>query len=210
MKLFLENRVRLVKKLIHDVEEVSYADVVLILTAVISACSSVKWPGTGIDKKRFVELLVNHSPSNFRTSWVSIPALINSGLLNESDTKYGEPGQETRIFKDDEIDLSLSDARVHYPQIPGRDLRKHSYASLIYEWLRCGYAHEYCPHSSITEVQASREKARVSYIGRSSNGLIKRMVSFHLDYLIDLTEHHVLNLIDSSIPQPQQWWLEQG
>lgn len=210
MKQFLENRVKLVKKLVSSVEGVSYSDIVLIITAIISACSSIKWPGTGIDKKRFIELLVNYSPSSFRTSWISIPALINSGLLDESDTEYGKPGQKTRVFKDDEIDLSLSDANNQYPQIQIKDLKKHSYASLIYEWLRCGYAHEYCPHSSITEVQASRDKARVSYIGRITNERIERMVSFHLDYLINIAEYHVSNLADSSIPQPQQWWLEQS
>jgi hypothetical protein len=209
MKRFLEDRIKLVKNL-SSVEGVGYADIVLIITAVISACSSVKWPGKGIDKKRFIELLVNHSPSSFRTSWVSIPALINSGLVNESDTRYSDSGQGTRIFIDDEIDLSLSDTNSQYPQIQMKDIKKHSYASLIYEWLRCGYAHEYCPHSSITEVQASSKQARVSYIGRRTNGKTKRMVVFHLDYLLNLAKYHVSNLNDSSIPQPQQWWSEQG
>lgn len=212
MRHFLEERINLVKTLIKDVKGVSYADIVLILTAVLSTCASIKWPGERIDKKRFVELLVKYSPANFRTTWVSIPALIISRLLDESDTLYGKPGEQDRIFTDDEIDLELPEAKNQYPLISVKDLKKHSYASLIYTWLRCGYSHEYCPHSNITEIPASREKARVSYIGSGSmtSEVLEREVSFHLDYLIELTEFHVKNSISSSIEHPAHWWIDLG
>ena len=41
-----------------------------------------------MDRRRFVELLVSHSPQDFRTAWVSIPALVNEGLVLENDTPY--------------------------------------------------------------------------------------------------------------------------
>jgi len=210
MKQFLQKRIRLVNTLINEVEGVSYADVVLILTAIISACASNKWPGKGIDRKRFIELLVNNSPPDFLMSWVSVPALINRDLLKESETLYGVPGQETRVFKDAEIDLSFNDARSKHANIPVKELRKHSYASLIYEWLRCGYSHEYYAHGNITQVPASCEKAKVSYIGRYQNGKTIRMVSFHLDYLINIAEYHVSSFSTSNNPPPSQWWVDQG
>ncbi len=197
------------KALWDDVPGASYADVVLIVTAVLSACAAVRWPGTGIDKRRFIELLVMHSPVEFRTSWVSIPALINGGLLPESDTPYAG-GNSTRIFRDDEIDLCIEDAKEKYAHLREQQLRKYCYASLLYEWLRCGYAHEYCPHECITHVPATRAKARVSYIGRSMGSEIKRMVSFHLDYLMDLSNYHVSVLPCCPYSAPASWWINGG
>lgn len=81
MQNFLRGRINLVRVLIADVPAASYADLVLIICAVLSACSSRRWPGQGIDKRRFIELLVMHSPPDFRTSWVSVPALIKKVSL---------------------------------------------------------------------------------------------------------------------------------
>lgn len=210
MKDFLRGRLELVEALESSFTAAAYADLVLIITAVLSACASVRWPGTGIDKRRFVELLVKQSPEDFHTDWVSVPALINEGFIAERDTPYGLPGKSTQVFYDQEIDLAFEEAKVKYSQVPVRQLCKHSYACLIYEWLRCGYAHEYCPHENVTHVPASHRKARVSYIGRSTHNGLKRMVSFHIDYLKDLAQHHVSNLPEESSPTPNLWWIDQG
>jgi hypothetical protein len=207
LKYFLKERLDLAQALSNGVPSATYADVVLIITAVLSACAAVRWPGTRIDRQRFIELLVTRSPVEYRTSWVSIPALINTGFILESDTPY-TGGNSTRIFRDEEIDLSIEEARETYPALLDKQLRKHCYASLIYEWLRCGYAHEYCPHECITHVPASREKARVSYIGRSIGREIKRMVSFHLDYLLDLAGSHVASLPSTACSLPAAWWID--
>jgi hypothetical protein len=209
MKRFLKGRLDLAKALAtDDIPGASYADVVLIVTAVLSACASIRWPGRRMDRRRFVELLVSHSPEDFRTAWVSIPALVNEGLVLENDTPYAG-GNSTRIFRDEEIDLSLQDARTRYPSVPEGQLRKHCYATLIYEWLRCGYAHEYCPYEDITHVPPSRANARVSYIVRSTGKSPRRMISFHLPYLFDIAEHHVSILPDTATSSPSAWWIDQ-
>ncbi|KKL14557.1 hypothetical protein LCGC14_2514450, partial [marine sediment metagenome] len=183
MEHFLKGRLDIAKALLSDVPGAAYADVVLIVTAVLSACASLRWPSRRKDKKRFVELLVRHSPEDFHTSWVSIPALISKGIISEEETLYRN-GNSTRIFCGEEIDLCFNKACVQYPNIKSKQLRKHCYASLIYEWLRCGYAHEYCLQGNATHVPASRKEARVSYIGRltGENCKTKRMLSFHIDY----------------------------
>ena len=215
MKHFLKGRLELAKYLASDVPIASYADVVLIITAVLSACASLRWAGTGIDKKRFVELLVVSSPADLHTSWVSIPALINGGFLSESDTPWGRPGDSDRVFCDHEIDLSIGETQRKYPGVEGRQLRRHCYASLIYDWLRCGYAHEYGPHENITHVPPSRSNARVSYIGSfeiDRAGRItklKRMVSFHLDYLFSIADHHVSILPSTESERPSKWWIDE-
>jgi len=193
MQKFLEGRINLVKDLLRSDMDVTYGDIVLITCAVLSACAAHRWPKQtkSSDQKRFTRLLVEHSPPEFRTSWVSIPSLLNDGLISERETLWGTPGHECLILCDDEIDLCMEDAIATFPQIPREKVQQYSYACLIYAWLRCAYSHEYCPHVNITEVQASRKAARVSYIGRLSHGKIKRMVAFHLDYLVSLAEYHV-------------------
>ena len=208
MQDFLSGRISLVKSLDANEPAARYEDLVLILCAVLSACAAIHYPGRGIDRNRFIELLVMNSPINFRTSWISIPALINRGLINESQTLYGKPGNETRIFRDEEIDVSLDEAKNQYPEIDEKSLKKHCYASLIYEWLRCGYTHEYCARGDITRVPASRQQARVSYIGRSTKNGIKRMVSFHLNYLISIAEYHVSDLSREQLRKSSGWWIE--
>ena len=208
MKQFLKGRLDIAKALSSDFPGAHYADVVLVITAVISACASLRWPGRGIDKKRFIELLVSYSPVDFHTSWVSIPALINEGIISAKETPY-KRGNSNDIFCGEEIDLPINKAREQYPNVTSKQLREHCYASLIYEWLRCGYAHEYCPHKNITQVPPSHKKARVSYIGRLiDENRIRRMVSFHLDYLISIAEYHVSILANKKSLPPKTWWIE--
>jgi hypothetical protein len=209
MRRFLRKRVELARTLATDNPLADYSDVVLVVTAVLSACASIRWPGKGVDRRRFVELLVKNSPEDFRLSWVSIPALINRGSIRESDTPYAG-GNSTRIFRDDEIDLPFQDVRTRYPSVPQDQVRKYSYASLIYDWLRCGYAHEYHAHEDIITVPPSRKNARVSYIGRWTSESSKRMVALHLDYLLEIADYHVCALPETEDPRPSVWWLDQG
>jgi hypothetical protein len=209
MERFLKGRLDLARALSSDVPGASYGDVVLIITAILSACASLRWPGRGIDKKRFIELLVQNSPMDLHTSWVSIPGLIDQGYISEEETPY-RGGNFTRVFRDDEVDLPLREVSIKYPNIPIKQLRQHCYASLIYEWLRCGYAHQYCPHENITPVPATRKQARVSYIGRLIGETHKRMVSFHLDYLMSIADHHISILPSEPSSQPLTWWIDKG
>lgn len=212
MREFLQGRINLIKALSDSNLPFHYADLVLIICAVLSACASFRWPGKkkGIDVRRFIELLVKHSPNDFHTSWVSVPSLLNDGFIDKAQTPYGKPGNETRIYCDDEIDLSLEDAINKYPQVSLKNLKQHCYAYLIYERLRCGYSHEYWHHESITHVPASCEDSRVSYIGRTSlsDNTIRRMISFHLDYLIRLAEYHISILPSSYSAHPSYWWID--
>jgi hypothetical protein len=209
MREFLQGRINLVKSLIDSSLSVHYADLVLIICAVLSACASRRWKEEQrTDERRFIELLV-YSPPDFHTSWVSVPSLLNADLINENQTPYRNQANTTRIFCDDEIDLSIEDAIKQYPQVPLKKLKQHCYACLIYERLRCKYSHEYWPGESIIHVPASRNDARISYIGRLSETTIKRMISFHLNYLMLLAEYHVYNLSRRASTAPSPWWIDE-
>lgn len=212
MRRFLNGRVELAGWLLEKEggPAAVYADVALIATAVLSACAAQRWPGERIDRNRFVELLARHSPPDYRTTWVSIPSLINEGLIEESRTPYGKPGNSVRILIDEEIDLPLDEARHTHPGVAIRDIRRHCYASIIYCWLRCGYAHEYRPHRFINHVPGTRRQHRISYIGRLDGdaGNISRQMDFDLEYLLGLAAHHVSILPDTAERQPQTWWID--
>jgi hypothetical protein len=211
MRSFLQGRIDLVQQLRTSSIGATHQDLVLILTAVISACAAWRWPGEGFDRKRFVETLVQFSPPPLHADYVSIGALLEFGLIAESQTPWRGFADRTRIFTGQEIDSSLPEMSSRYPNLTTRDLKRASYANLIYRWLRCGYAHTYWPSGNTTHVPPSHQPAQISYIGRSyPNGKLIRVASFHLDYLLELTQQQVSTLPDNQIPEPNEWWIEQA
>src|SRR6266480_1492700 len=143
MQSFLQGRIDLVKALRESSLPVAHQDLELILTAVMSACSACRWPGRGFDQKRFVESLIRFSSPELHLDYVSTGALLEMGVISDSQTPWGEPGQQIRIFTGDEIDGPIAAMAERYPSVSLRDFKKASYANRIYEWLRCGYAHIY-------------------------------------------------------------------
>jgi len=209
MRAFFLDRIRLVNELIAGGPNVDYADLVLILTAVISGCSARRWPGRGFDQNRFVELLITLSSSEAHCGYVCLPSLLRAGLISERDTPWGPPREFTRILRDEEIDIPYAEARSRFSDIPTLVLKQHTYAALIYSWLRCPYAHEYCTGGSTSHVPATNRAARVSYIGRIlPGGKIVRIATFHLEYLLGLAAHHAEAVPDSPQPKPRKWWLQ--
>ena len=104
----------------------------------------------------------------------------------------------------------MDDALQKFHNILKNKIKQHCYAYLIYERLRCGYSHEYWQGRDVTHIPPSDEKARISYIGRlSPEKKVKRMISFHLDYLISLAEHHVSIIQDNPLPNPSKWWIDE-
>jgi hypothetical protein len=210
MRNFLRERMELVRGLMSGKLPVAYADLALITCAVMSACAARRWPGKGIDRRRFIELLVVHSAPDFHTSWVSVPMLLNRRLIAEENTPYAR-GKQTRIFRDEEIDLSFDAAAARYPNVPPSVLVDCCCASLIYDQLRCGYAHDYSAGKDMTHVQPSRREARVSYILRGTGpgwAAVRRMATFHLPYLIELAEYHVALVPDEACERPARWWID--
>jgi hypothetical protein len=210
MRKFLLERVELVRQLIDSQLPWHYADCALILCSVMSACAADRWPSQPkerIDRRRFTELLVGCSPPDAHAEWVSVPALIVKGLVEEKDTPYGLNG--SRIFKDEEIDLPLADAALKYPGVNVQALKNNCYATLIYEWLRCGFAHQYWGNENTTPYVPSRDRARISYIGRGEKGGgHRRIAGFHLEYLVELAEHHAGDVEDKPRQRPSKWWLD--
>ena len=210
MREYLIERVEFAKSLYKDHELATYHDITLILTAVLSACASRTWTGIGIDRVRFLELLINHSDAKHKTSNVSIPFLINDGLIDNSKTEWGKPGRATRILTDSEVDMPVEQAQCIYPSLDLKNLKMYSYAQLIYKFLRCGYAHSYYLDGDLSHVAHSDRypDTRMSYIGmiNDQGKIVRRRACFHIEYLIDLAEYHAHSLKSEPISQPAEWW----
>jgi hypothetical protein len=210
MQTFLQGRIDLVKALRESSLPVTHQDLELMLTAVISACAACRWPGEGFDRKRFVESLVRFGSPDLHLDYVSTGALLELGVVSDSETPWGVFGQEIRIFTGDEIDGAIPDMAKKYPNVSIRDLKRASYANRIYEWLRCGYAHIYWAAGNTTHVAPSDRPAQISYIGRREpDGSRVRIASFHLDYLISVAEEQVAALPKTKLEKPDQWWIDQ-
>jgi len=133
--------------------KITYGDAILILTAVVSALGAQCWPGKarGIDRGRFTQLLVDHAPE---TLTISVP------LLMKHFQSHGKPDLASKLkhhfYKclpasgaiplGHMVDLSEKDVEHLLGDTSCRpEVRKHSYAHLLYEELRCSYSHEFKP-----------------------------------------------------------------
>lgn len=210
LQSFLQGRIDLVQALRESSLPITHQDLELVLTAVISACAACRWPGEGFDRKRFVESLIRFGSPELHLDYVSTGALLELGVITESETPWGEVGNKYRIFTGDEIDGAIPDIGRRYPKVSRRDLKRACYANRIYEWLRCGYAHNYWAAGNTTHVAPSDRPAQISYIGsREPDGTRVREASFHLDYLISVTQEQVAKLTKGNLNKPEKWWIDQ-
>lgn len=211
MRQFLLGRIQLVHHLMSSKTiDIEYHDIALILCSVMSAAATAQWRGSsqGQDKKRFVELLINHTTPDFRTDNVSVPILLNTGHVDRSTTHYGQTEFAARILTDSEVDISINAARLAFPSVANRVLKKHTYAALIYTLLRCGYAHSYYYKEDVTHVRPSRRSARTSYIDRGTTGEPTRIICFHLPYLLELATFVADNVPPNAACPPNKWWID--
>ncbi len=72
---FFERRLELARWIVTDKGKEFEADAEIILCSAIGALASKLWPGTGIDRQRFTELLVNFSSSEVDLRIISTPVL---------------------------------------------------------------------------------------------------------------------------------------
>lgn len=169
---------------------------------------SVALAGRRIRSKTFVESLIQFSSPALNLTHISLGALLEQSQISESQTPWAAQGQGDRIFTGADIDSSLAETASRFPALSIRNLKKASYANLIYRWLRCGYSHRYWVAGNTTHVAPSRLPAQISYIGRHSDGRLIRIASFHLDYLVQVAQEQVATLGERQIEKPDEWWIE--
>jgi hypothetical protein len=210
-------RLAIVERLLsHDVDA-GYPEAVLIIGAVISALAAERWPGNGIDHTRFVELLVAAAPADLTR--ISIPLLVDRlrkkgrEALARAISSQLRVTEKALVLCDRDIDRGESDVMRACPQIGSPDVRRHSYANLIYTELRSPYVHEYRSGSRADSIPMTSSNAQVSYVNRiNEKAQNERLIHFHAPFLLQLARAAAsycdAHADELPLPPPARWWIQ--
>jgi len=207
-----------------------YDEGALIVCSSISAMAALAWPGKGIDKKRFIEILtkvanggINHNPLRISTpllcqedeSFKNILLLSNKSFyLREAiDKDYSEL-----------IDF-LSQKGIKIDEAKEKTIRHNSYGFLVYNQVRCGFAHEYKIGQNATTFDQLRnifnvnanEVSYTQYIDRNNSS--HRRIHFPISWISCLSRNVAQWLDEQRIKEgrqifekiyldpPSSWWI---
>lgn len=202
----------------------TYAEGIIILCSIISAVAAELWPGRKIDRPRFIETIVRYSTPQLIATRISLFLLYQSLLdskklevasqLKESFWQLSEH-ESCRIFIADEIDQDETDIRKAVPSIELSDIRSSSYASIVYEKLRCDLAHQYQLNKYATSRKMTSMKADISYTNVLEDSHTYHEICISFDWVKSLTESIVDSTVSFLIAHhkndfPDEWWIDGG
>jgi len=195
-----------------------YAEAAILVCAALNALAAELWPGTSIDRVRFIEMLVKLGPEASTCSTISVPLLIQhlTSTKNVADAEklqraFAVP-QISRVLTDPEVDQPESAILAVCPALNLEMLRQFSYASILYSEIRSSYAHQYQPGERAGSWPMTMlHDQKVSYINRLCDDLqSRRLLHFHIDWLLALPVElaGVTDGLSSGLPNPQPkiWW----
>lgn len=216
IKEWVDQKISIAQKLYKGECGASYPEAVIISCSIISGIASEIWKGDRIDRKRFVELLVRYCAAELNTKNISIPLFVwnlkKTGNVSRA-TAFKNTILEkdvTRVLTDNDIDLTEEEVIQICPEISLREIRKFSYANLLYQQLRSGYIHEYRTNDFVHSLPMTTRKANISYVNVMDQPY--RSICFHFEWLIELIKS-ILNKVQpiwDTLPleEPQKWWIE--
>jgi hypothetical protein len=202
-----------------------YADGAIILCTCISALASRLWvESKGHDRKRFVELVTKFSGLDHSPKLISVPLLVQdhaewraSAIITDKSFRLTADDDKT----EDEL-MALRSTNLIADR---KKLRSYSYANILYEDIRCGFAHTYLPtdNARIDDPLAEifgRDLTKVSYVNRMSQNM--RQIHFPLGWIASVAKRVAHGLDKERIQNnkqigenigiavPRQWWIDGG
>jgi hypothetical protein len=204
----------------------TYADGAIVLCTSISAMSSLMWvKKDGTDRKRFIEIIAKFPRPGFDPTTVSAP-LLSQGC-NSLKQKLAVSDQPLRYTGDN--DKSETEIINLCPTSMSPDnckklARKYSYACLLYEYIRCGFIHEYKTTDSATSGDAAREifdsgAPRITYVNYlRAQGM--RKIDFPLEWISAVAKNVAAGLDGErqklgkrfgenlGLAVPGTWWID--
>jgi hypothetical protein len=200
----------------------SYSEAAILVCAALNALAAEVWPGRGLDRARFIELLVRLSPSPNFPMTISVPLLVQ--YLESSPSKASAklltdsllPFSPTRVVTGPEVDKMEGELVSICPELTSKTIRKFSYACLLYEEVRSSYAHEYRPGDKADSWPMTMcEGQSVSYVNRLLEAGIPetgRLIHFHIAWLTKLAAELASNVdaLSATLPRqaPSSWWID--
>jgi len=225
---WLENQRRMAQSLESGALGGAYADGAIILCSALGAMSSLLWkPSRNTDRKRFIEIVARCSAGGPDATRIS------AVLLAEAHPELGRIEHSRYLWGRDDKTEAEAIAMTTAAGIADckKQVRRYSYATLLYEQVRCGFIHEYQPGKSATDVDQLRVIAKVakneiSYANKlvqvNGNPVTRRLIHFPLEWISEVAlavasgmddecsrqNKHPLENIGLAIPQ--SWWSEGG
>lgn len=211
-KQFVHERLAVAKELAERRGQY-VADAGVILGALISSLSSDAYEKTR-DRQRFVELLVNEQTAGRESQFRAIS--LASLKKKYPNALKCDPAQSDTISCHPNIDAKTKDTMSEEEickkaGLKTDEIRKHSYAVLLYEGLRCSYLHEYrAGHCTLYPDTSAPLPNLVMYNGKGD-------IFFSLHHCADMIEKIAENLAanarcgngeyaDLRFPTPQTFW----
>lgn len=211
---WVQQKVQIAERLYNRECSGSYPESVLITSAVINAIATELWGGKGIDKKRFVELLVKYVKIDPTPTTVSVPLLVQDlfGKGRKTEAKLLQESYldicDSLVITGNNVDKSEIEIQSLCPSLELSTLRKNCYATIFYEEVRSGYVHEYSPgERSDSHPMTGARDAMVSY----TNTVDKpRRIYFQINWLkkIALLAAKNVDSLDLPLKKPTKWWIE--
>ncbi len=192
----------------------SYSEAVLILCAAISALAADAWRGKGIDRARFVELLVRLTP---QAQIVSIPLLVGH-LRERRRSIYARrlkqvflPLTGSEVVTGPQIDRDAKALKSLCPRLRNTEIRNFSYANLLYERLRSPMVHEYRTGYKTSSFPMTDDATPpVSYFNWVHD--LDRHIYFHVPWLAKLVRDagRRADIECDAYPlnRPAHWWIK--
>jgi len=209
---WVERKIGIAERLSRNECGGSYSEAVLILCAVISALAADAWPGKGIDRVRFIELLVSLTP---QTKIVSVPFLIWQLRKGKRHVYEKRLRRKFLPLTGSEIVTARVDREVREilsicPRLRDADLRRFSYATLLYEELRSPMSHEYKPGEKTSSFpMTDAVDCPVSYVNWIHDR--DRHIYFHIPWLVGLAREAGrradAECKNYPLTQPARWWV---
>lgn len=172
---WIEGRIALSERLAAGECGGSSAEAILILSSVISGIAADLWPGTRIDRHRFVELWAHYSHPQLCASLISIPLLIHeldrtkqhalSDRLRANNPEMFMPRglPDTRVVTGEDVDIFDDEVLRLVPQLPLAQIRQWSYPNVFYVHFRSGYVHEYQVGTHADAIIMSDTRSHITY-----------------------------------------------
>lgn len=195
----------------------SYAEAIVVLCSAISAMAAEVWPGSYIDRKRFVQFVIEFADQRSFAATISTPLLVGH-LRDEGRTVDSERIKKefinfvsSRVVTDKDVDRSEDEVLMLCPGLLRSYLRRFSYANILYERVRSPFVHEYHPGERTTSWSMTEQRdACVSYVNWVHDP--DRHIFMHADWLAALTRELGVNAEREALSFPRQfpttWWVD--
>lgn len=227
---WIEKKISLCSELSNGACGGSYAEGAIILCVAIASMSSLMWVEQDrTDRKRFIEIVAKSSDRGFDATTVSGPLLAQTytslkSSLGISDKAFVYSGDHDKT-EDDVTKMYSASENVSLDKSK-LEVRKYSYATLLYEQVRCGFIHTYGPRDSAAEHDTLWEMfhkkcPKVTYVNylASEGG---RKIFFPTEWISEVARNVAANMdrvcsrngtyigVNLNLPVPNQWWIDGG